>query len=94
MGYLTTTAELIHRGEFQQRVINNPFADTVESYSLINLTASLDLPSDTIGIDLMLLNATDKAGMNSGMTDVFGVAGTGIEYIAPRQFMGRLSYDF
>ncbi|MEE2736279.1 MAG: TonB-dependent receptor [Pseudomonadota bacterium] len=94
LGYLTATAELIHRGEFQQRVFNNPFVDTVESYSVINLTASLDLPGDTIGIDLMLLNATDKAGMNSSMTDVFGVAGTGIEYIAPRQFMGRLSYDF
>ncbi len=94
LGYLTATAELIHRGEFQQRVFNNPFVDTVESYSVINLTASLDLPGDTIGIDLMLLNATDKSGMNSSMTDVFGVAGTGIEYIAPRQFMGRLSYDF
>ena len=94
LGYLTATAELIHRGEFQQRVFNNPFVDTVESYSVINLTVSLDLPGDTIGIDLMLLNATDKAGMNSSMTDVFGVAGTGIEYIAPRQFMGRLSYDF
>ena len=94
LGYLTATAELIHRGEFQQRVFNNPFVDTVESYSVINLTASLDLPGDTIDIDLMLLNATDKAGMNSSMTDVFGVAGTGIEYIAPRQFMGRLSYDF
>ena len=94
MGYLTATAELVHRGKFQQRVFNNPFVDTVESYSVINLTASLDLPGDVIGIDLMLLNATDKAGMNSSMTDVFGVAGTGVEYIAPRQFMGRISYNF
>jgi len=28
------------------------------------------------------------------MTDVFGVAGTGIEYIPPRQIMGRVSYNF
>jgi hypothetical protein len=28
------------------------------------------------------------------MTDVFGVAGTGIELIPPRQVMGRLSYNF
>jgi len=28
------------------------------------------------------------------MTDVFGVAGTGIELIPPRQFMGRVSYEF
>jgi iron complex outermembrane receptor protein len=94
IGYLTATAELIHRGEFQQRVFNNPFVDKVEAYSVINLTASLDLPGDTLGIDLMLLNATDKDGMNSSMTDVFGVAGTGVEYIPPRQFMGRISYEF
>jgi hypothetical protein len=28
------------------------------------------------------------------MTDVFGVAATGQEFIPPRQFMTRLSYDF
>jgi hypothetical protein len=28
------------------------------------------------------------------MTDVFGVAATGIELIPPRQMMARISYDF
>jgi len=28
------------------------------------------------------------------MTDVFGVAATGLEYIAPRQFMIRVSKQF
>jgi iron complex outermembrane receptor protein len=54
----------------------------------------LDLTGDQWGIDFMILNAGDKDGMNSSMTDVFGVAGTGIEYIPPRQYMGRLSYNF
>ncbi len=93
-GLLTTTAELIYRGDFQQRVFNNPIVDQVDSYSITNFTASLDLPGDQWGIDLMLLNAGDKDGMNSSMTDVFGVAGTGIEYIPPRQIMGRVSYEF
>ena len=93
-GLLTTTVELIYRGEFQQRVFNNPIVDQVDSYTVMNFTASLDLTGDQWGIDLMLLNASDKDGMNSSMTDVFGVAGTGIEYIPPRQFMGRVSYNF
>ena len=93
-GLLTSTAEWIYRGDFQQRVFNNPFVDQVDSYSILNLTASLDLPGDQWGIDLLLLNVGDKDGMNSSMTDVFGVAGTGIEYIPPRQIMGRLSYTF
>jgi len=93
-GLFTATAELIYRGDFQQRVFNNPFVDQVDSYSIVNFTASLDLVGDEWGIDLMLLNAGDKDGMNSSMTDVFGVAGTGIEYIPPRQLMGRVSYKF
>ncbi|MDC3125180.1 TonB-dependent receptor, partial [Gammaproteobacteria bacterium] len=93
-GLLTTTAELIYRGDFQQRVFNNPIVDQVDSYTITNFTASLDLLGDQWGIDLMLLNAGDKDGMNSSMTDVFGVAGTGIEYIPPRQIMGRVSYQF
>ena len=93
-GLLTTTAELIYRGDFQQRVFNNSIVDQVVSYSIVNFTASLDLTGDEWGIDLMLLNAGDKDGMNSSMTDVFGVAGTGIEYIPPRQIMGRVSYNF
>ena len=93
-GDLTTTAEIIYRGDFQQRVFNSPFVDQVDSYTVLNLTASLDLTGDQWGIDFMILNAGDKDGMNSSMTDVFGVAGTGIEYIPPRQYMGRLSYNF
>ena len=42
----------------------------------------------------MLLNAADEDGINSSMTDVFGVAATGLELIPPRQFMTRVSYDF
>ena len=55
--------------------------DQVDSYSIMNFTTGLDFTGDQWGIDLMLLNAGDKDGMNSSMTDVFGVAGTGIEYI-------------
>ena len=45
-------------------------------------------------LDFLLLNMTDEDGINSSMTDVFGVAATGIELIPPRQFMTRISYDF
>ena len=93
-GLLTITAELIHRGAFQQRVFNNPIVDQVDAYTIYNLTASLDLTGDKWGVDLLLLNAGNKDGMNSSMTDVFGVAGTGIEYIPPRQMMLRVSRSF
>ena len=91
---LLAQAELIHRGEFQQRVFNSPFVDTVGEYTVLNLTVAFDYASNNVGLDLMLLNVTDEDGMNSSMTDVFGVAGTGIELIPPRQLLGRLRYSF
>ena len=90
---LTATAEVVHRGDFQQRVFNNPFVDNVEDYTIYNLSLSYEL-SEQIGLNIIALNISDEDGMNSSMTDVFGVAGTGIELIPPRQIMGRLSYNF
>ncbi len=90
---LRATAEVIHRGDFQQRVFNSPFVDQVDSYTIVNLTTSLEI-NDTAGIDFMILNASDKDGVNSAMTDVFGVAGTGIELIPPRQLILRVRKSY
>ena len=90
---LTTILQYIKRSDFMQRVSNNPVVDVVPAYSIFNVTVGLDF-NNNFSIDFMLLNAADKAGMNSAMTDVFGVAATGQEFIPPRQFMTRLSYNF
>ena len=90
---LRATAEVIHRGDFQQRVFNSPYVDQVDSYTIVNLTTSIEI-SDTSGVDFMILNASDKDGVNSAMTDVFGVAGTGIELIPPRQFIFRVRKNY
>ena len=52
------------------------------------------MTNENIDLNLIALNITDKDGMNSSMTDVFGVAGTGIELIPPRQIMARIGYTF
>ena len=85
--------QFIRRGEFMQRVSNNPFVDTVPEYQIFNLTVGVDFPNN-MDLDFLLLNATDENGINSSMTDVFGVAATGIELIPPRQVLTRLSYNF
>ena len=90
----TGVIQYVRRGEFQQRVSNNPLVDNIKAYNILNLTANYNFVGDTWGLDLMLLNATGVEGVNSSMTDVFGVAATGLEYIAPRQFMVRLSKQF
>ena len=92
-GLFTGIVEYVHRGEFQQRVINNPTVDTVPSYNIVNVILSFDLASEKLGFDLMAYNVTDEAGVNSRMTDVFGVSATGIELIPPRQIMGRFRFN-
>ena len=90
---LTTILQYVKRGDFQQRVSNNPLVDYVQHYQIGNITTSIGF-SDDLEVDFMLLNVTDEAGVNSSMTDVFGVASTGLELIPPRQFMTRIRYSF
>ena len=93
---LKAVLQIIKRGDFMQRVSNNPIVDAIDSYTVINLSVGIEYPETypVSKVDLILLNASDKDGVNSSMTDVFGVAATGIELIAPRQFMVRLSKNF
>jgi iron complex outermembrane receptor protein len=90
----TGILQYVERGEFQQRVNNNPIVDAIDAYDILNLTASFDFVGDKWGLDFMILNATDEDGVNSSMTDVFGVAATGLELIPPRQYMLRLSMNY
>ena len=90
---ITTVFQLIRRGEFMQRVSNNPLVDKVPYYQIYNLKVGIDFQNN-MGLDFFLMNMTNEDGINSSMTDVFGVAATGIELIPPRQIMTRISYDF
>ncbi len=90
---MTAIMQYVKRGEFEQRVSNNPAVDSIPAYDIFNLTVGIDF-MNSVSVDFMLLNATDEDGINSSMTDVFGVAATGLELIPPRQIMTRISYDF
>jgi iron complex outermembrane receptor protein len=92
--YIFATIQYTYRGDFEQRVFNNPEVDPVDAYSLVNATVSYDDPSDVWGVDLMIYNLLDEDGINSAMTDVFGVNETGYQYVPPRQVMGRFRYNF
>jgi iron complex outermembrane receptor protein len=93
---LTAILQVIKRGDFMQRVSNNPVVDAIDGYTVINLSVGIEYSENypINKLDLILLNASDKDGVNSSMTDVFGVAATGIELIPPRQFMVRVSKNF
>ncbi len=93
---LTAIFQIVKRGSFMQRVSNNPIVDSIDSYTVYNFSVGIDYPDSypVSKVDFILLNATDNTGVNSSMTDVFGVAATGLELIAPKQFMVRLTKNF
>jgi iron complex outermembrane receptor protein len=92
--YIGASLQYTYRGEFEQRVFNNAEVDTVDAYDLINLTMSYDNPGEVWGVDLIAYNLLDEDGINSAMTDVFGVNETGFQFVAPRQLMARFRYNF
>ena len=93
---LTAIFQIVKRGSFMQRVSNNPIVDAIDSYTTYNFSLGIDYPDSypVSKVDFILLNATDNTGVNSSMTDVFGVAATGLELIAPKQFMVRFTKNF
>jgi iron complex outermembrane receptor protein len=93
-GYIGASLQYTYRGEFEQRVFNNPEVDTVDSYDLVNITLSYDNSDEVWGVDLIAYNLLDEDGINSAMTDVFGVNETGFQFVAPRQLMARFRYNF
>lgn len=92
--FMGASLQYTYRGEFEQRVFNNSEVDAVDSYDLLNFTVSYDNPEEVWGVDLIAYNILDEDGINSAMTDVFGVNETGFQYVPPRQLMARFRYSF
>jgi iron complex outermembrane receptor protein len=93
-GFVGASVQYTYRGQFEQRVFNNAEVDNVPSYDIVNLRMSYDSQSAVWGVDLMALNVFDEDGVNSSMTDVFGVNETGLQYVPPRQYTARVRYNF
>lgn len=83
-----------YRDSFQQRIFNNPDVDFVNSYNLVSTTLSYTPADAPWAADFIVTNLFDEDGVNSRMTDVFGVNATGEERVAPRQIMARVRLDF
>ncbi len=93
-GELAAGLQYTHRGEFQHRIFNNPKTDRVPRSDVFNLTLAVRPAAGQWQVELLVLNATDEAGVNARFTDVFGVGATSEELIPPRQIMARFGVGF
>jgi len=66
----------------------------VPSYTIANLHIDYQPNNSKWSYSLTASNLGDKGGINSRYTDPFGIKQTSDEYIAPRQIIGKIAYEF
>ncbi len=93
-GELRSWAEALYRGGFQYRIFNDGARDRVPAYTVVNFGAEYTLADRPVSFRLAVTNAFDKAGVNSRYTNPFGRFTTSQEYIAPRQAIATVRYEF
>ena len=93
-GELTARAQYIYRGDFYYRVFNNPAYDFTPSYEQVNLYLRYDLDGPPLFTSVSVTNLFDKAGVNSSFSDPYGSAQGFRTYIAPRQFIFSIGFNF
>ena len=93
-GSLVSRLEVVHRGEMQARVFNNPLVDTVPDYTIANLSFDYTMADYPINMRLLVSNLTDKDGINNTFSNPFGVWSTSNEFIPPREVMFSVRYSW
>lgn len=91
---LLSRSEYLYRGPFEYRVFNDGVLDRVGGYSQWNLYFQLTPPGGHLSASLAVSNLFNVAGINSRYTDPFGTGQTSEQYIAPRQLIASVAYQF
>ncbi|RME69002.1 MAG: TonB-dependent receptor, partial [Alphaproteobacteria bacterium] len=93
-GQFKISISYTYRDNFQARVFNNPIADPVPSYNMVDVNVAWAPTSGNWTAELIVKNLFNEDAVNSRFTDNFGVAATSEELLAPRLVLGRLSYQY
>jgi iron complex outermembrane recepter protein len=93
-GVLTPRLEFIYRGNFESRIFNEAALDHVGAYGLLNFNLQYQPTNSNFTLSLTATNLTNEAGVNSRYTDPYGTGQTSQQYIAPRQVMATVAYQF
>ncbi|MDE0156098.1 MAG: TonB-dependent receptor [Gammaproteobacteria bacterium] len=94
-GALTSRLSFTHRDSFASRVFGETGINRTPGYELVNLNFHLKPSSfPNWGLVFLVTNLTDEDAVNSRWTNNFGIQSTSEEFVAPRQFIGRISYEF
>jgi iron complex outermembrane receptor protein len=93
-GRLTARAQYLYRGDFYYRVYNDEFYDKTPSYDTVNLFVKYALADAPVYFSAAVTNVFDTAGVNSRFSDPYGSAQGFETYIAPRQAIFSVGFQF
>ena len=93
-GEITLRGEMVHRGKFNYRLFAVAAFDQVPAYTIYNSFIEYAPHDKPWKISLSAQNLTNTAGLNARFADPYGAGSTSVEYIAPRQYYGTVSFVF
>jgi iron complex outermembrane receptor protein len=91
---LTSGIHLTYRNPYYFRIYNDPTTDRVPAQRQINANFSYVAASKRWHFDFLVVNLTNSDSINSRYSDNFGTFITANYYVPPRQFIGRIGYNF
>ena len=93
-GEFTLRGEMVYRGKFNYRLFAVAALDRVPAYTVYNAFIQYAPHDKPWKVSFSAQNLTNKTGINSRFSDPYGSGTTSIEYIAPRQVYGTVSFAF
>ncbi|MCW2362353.1 TonB-dependent receptor [Sphingobium xanthum] len=93
-GELTARAQYLYRGQFFYRVFNDDFYDKTPSYDTVNLFVKYALDDAPVYFSASVTNVFDTTGVNSRFSDPYGSSQGFETYIAPRQAIFSVGFNF
>lgn len=93
-GELTARAQYLYRGKFFYRVFNDEYYDLTPAYDTVNLFAKYQLETAPIYFSASVTNLFNVDGVNSRFSDPYGSAQGFQTFIAPRQAIFSVGFEF
>ena len=93
-GDFTLRGEMVYRGKFNYRLFAVAALDKVPAYTIYNAFIEYAPHDKPWKVSFSAQNLTNKTGVNSRFSDPYGSRTTSVEYIAPRQVFGTVSFAF
>lgn len=94
VGTLDLFVQANYRSSYEFRIFNNPITDRVPNQFLLNFNARFQPTNQAWYVEAQVTNVTASTDIASRYAENFGVGGVFDSLVPPRQFIGRVGFNF